>query len=132
MATGPRAEITTIYLVDDNDAVRRSLHRFFEAYGFAVRAYPSGEAFLAEVPTQENSCLILDFHLPGLNGLEILKRVRSQGWYLPVIVLTGNDDSSLEEQVLRLGVKAFLRKPFDLYDLTLKVIKPRVLLKSDA
>ena len=111
---------TTIFIVDDNDGTRRSLRRFFEIFGFTVRDYASGETFLAELPTSLRGCLILDFNLPGLDGFEILRRVRFQGWHLPVIIVTGSD--APEEQATRLGASAFFRKPADPNALAAKVI----------
>jgi two-component system, LuxR family, response regulator FixJ len=103
----------TICVVDDDESVRKSLCRFFEAWGLAVREYASGKAFLAEMQAPSIGCLVIDFDLPELNGLEILGRAQSQGWVLPVIMITGDQDSSLEERALRSGVWAFLRKPVD-------------------
>ena len=110
-------------MVDDDDGVRRSLCRFFRAYGFAARDYPSGEAFLATMPSREPGCLILDFHLGGSDALEILRRARAQGCSLPVIILTGNEDTTLEQHALQSGVSAFFRKPVDPHVVASKIIE---------
>ena len=103
----------TVYVVDDDDGVRKGLRRYLEARGFPVSDYASGSAFLAEVQAPKIGCLVLDFYLPGLTGLEILEQVQSRGWTLPAIIMTGHAHSFLEEQVLRSGAWAFLKKPFE-------------------
>ena len=120
MTAARKAELT-IRLVDDHDGVRTSLRRFLETYGFGVRDYASGEAFLADLPATGRGCLILDYFLPGLDGLEILRQAQSQGCFLPVIMLTGNEDPLLEKLALQSGVRALLKKPTDLYGLASRV-----------
>jgi two-component system response regulator FixJ len=101
-----------ICLVDDDQAVRASFRLFLEVCGFTVRGYASGNAFLAALEP-EIGCVVLDYHLPGLNGIETLRQVRSQGWLMPAIIMTGGIEARLEEQALRSGAWAFLRKPID-------------------
>jgi two-component system response regulator FixJ len=122
MVTSANAEIT-VCLVDDNSSIRTSLRRFFEACCFTVRDYPSGESFLADMRIKERGCLIVDFHLPGSDGLEILRELRSRGFFMPVIMLTGDQNSAVEERAMRLGASAFFRKPADLYSLVSKVVE---------
>ena len=102
-----------VHVVDDDESVRRSWCRLLKACGFAVQDHASGNAFLAVMQVPRGGCLVLDFQMPGLNGLETLTRAQSRGWNLPVIIVTGTPDSSLEEQVRRSGAWAFLRKPID-------------------
>jgi len=102
-----------VHIVDDDESVRRSLCRFLEAYGFAVRCYGTGNAFLADMQTPRYGCLVLDFQMPGLDGLETLARAYSGGWTLPVIIISASQDPFLETQVRRAGAWAFLRKPID-------------------
>ncbi len=102
-----------ICVVDDDEGVRKSFRRYLEVKGLSVRDYCSGEVFLAEMHAPSIGCLVLDFHLRGSTGLEILIRSRSQGWMFPVIMMTGHQSSSLEEQALRSGARAVLRKPIE-------------------
>ena len=81
--------------------------------GFTVASYASGDAFLAEAKQPKLGCLVLDFHMPGLNGLETLKRARLLGWTLPAVFVTGHHTAPLEDQTLRSGACAFLSKPVD-------------------
>ena len=115
--------VATICVVDDDDGVRIALRRLFEISGYFVRDYVSGEAFFADVPALEKACLVLDFHLPGDNGLDVLKRVRRHGWSVPVVMLTGNDDKKLEAEALAEGANAFVRKPVDALALVSQVVK---------
>jgi FixJ family two-component response regulator len=102
-----------VHVVDDDDHVRTALRRFLRACGFAGQDFSSGNDFLAEMQAPGSGCLVLDFNLPGLNGLEVLRHVQSRGWILPVIIVTGSADASVKEQVLQSGAWAFLKKPVD-------------------
>jgi FixJ family two-component response regulator len=103
----------TVCVIDDDDSVRKSLRRFLESCRFAVLNYASGNAFLAEMQSPKIGCLVCDFQMPGLNGLETLRLAQSRGWSLPAIIITGVFDASLEQQVLRSGGLALLRKPIE-------------------
>jgi len=103
---------STIYVVDDNDAVRTALRRYLELEGFAVRVFASGNDFLDQEPPPAG-CLVLDFDLPELNGLEVMRQAQSRGWTLPVIMITGNLHAHMREEALRTGARAFLEKPID-------------------
>jgi FixJ family two-component response regulator len=100
-------------VVDYDQAVRASLRVFLELCGFTVRDYASGNALLADLKPLEIGCLLLDFHLPGLNGIETMRQARSLGCLVPAIIMTGSLKERLEEQALRSGAWAFLRKPID-------------------
>ena len=100
-----------VYVVDDDDSVRDSLRALLESHEMVVRDYASADAFLTEAEQVTIGCLLLDLHMPGLTGLAVLKRLRSQGLHLPVIVMTGRGDRSLKEQVTQVGAFAYLEKP---------------------
>jgi FixJ family two-component response regulator len=102
-----------VCVVDDDGAVRASLRLFLELCGFTVRDYASGDAFLDDLKPLEIGCLLLDFHLPGLNGIETMRQARSRGCLVPAIIMTGSLKERLEEQALRAGAWTFLRKPID-------------------
>jgi FixJ family two-component response regulator len=104
--------VETIYIVDDDDAVRDSLRALFEAYGFEVRDFASGTEFLKEHAPAMRGCLLLDVNLPGMDGLEVLRLLRASGNRLPVIVMTARTDSRTNAQAMAAGAAGFLPKPF--------------------
>jgi two-component system, LuxR family, response regulator FixJ len=113
--------VPTIYVVDDDPAVRDSLRTMLEAFGMDVRDYASAKAFLADPYRNKRGCLILDLHMPEMGGLELLEDLRQQGSSLPIIVFTGRGDVNLREHVERNGAIALLAKPVDT-DLLLQTI----------
>ena len=105
------AEAKTIFLVDDDDFVRESLSALLEAYDFKVEAFASGKDFLAGRDRRPDGCLLLDIHMPGLSGIDVLKKLRTQQDATPVILITGRRDRTIEVQAKALGVVALLDKP---------------------
>ncbi|WP_304735869.1 response regulator transcription factor [Parvibaculum sp.] len=110
-----------IYIVDDDDAVRDSTRALFEAYGLTVRDYPSANHFLDDDRTRERDglscCLLLDLHMPGMSGAELLEHLKESEISLPTVVLTGRADAQLRERVMRAGARALLEKPVNSEDL---------------
>jgi FixJ family two-component response regulator len=102
-----------IYIVDDDKSVRRSLKLLMDSYGFAVDAFSSAEEYFKVVPNSAKGCLILDIHMPGLNGWDALKRLTEAGYNHPVIVISADKDDSLREKALKAGAVGFLQKPFE-------------------
>ena len=103
---------TTVFLVDDDDFVRESLAALLEAYDFKVEAFSSGRDFLAgRNGHHRDGCLLLDIHMPGLSGLDLLKKLRAEQEATPVILITGRRDRAIEEQAKALGAIALLDKP---------------------
>jgi two-component system, LuxR family, response regulator FixJ len=101
-----------IHVVDDDDAVRGALAALLMSAGFAVRAYPSAEAFLAGVEQAQAGCVITDVQMPGLTGLDLLARLKLRSRDFAVIVLTGLGDVPMAVQALKEGASDFLEKPF--------------------
>ncbi len=100
-----------IAVVDDEADVCKALRRLLRSVGFDVETHPSGQEFLQAVRNHQPDCLILDLHLPGLTGLDVLRHLVATGMRLPVIVITGRDEPGLEDRVLGAGASAFLLKP---------------------
>jgi FixJ family two-component response regulator len=108
-ATPPGA----VAVVDDEEAVRRALARLLAVAGYEVWSFPSGEAFLASLADRKPGCVVLDLHMPRLDGLSVLRTLRSGPAPLPVIVITGHDSPEWRSRCLAAGVVAYLGKPFD-------------------
>jgi len=102
-----------IYIVDDDESVCRSLKLLMGTYGFIVETFLSAEKFLSVVPNSASGCLIMDIHMPGLNGWEAHQKLRETGSNRPVIFISADKDSTLKEQALKAGAVGFLQKPFN-------------------
>jgi FixJ family two-component response regulator len=110
---------STVFVVDDDKGVRRSLTALGQAHGLAVEAYASREAFLAAYDPARSGCLVLDVRLAaGKNGLDLQDELRRRGHDLPIIVMTGYGSVSASVRAFRSGAVDFLEKP----------VVPRVLL----
>jgi FixJ family two-component response regulator len=102
-----------IAVVDDDDAVRKALGRVLRCYGAEPVAFASGEDFLAAVPEGSFDCAILDLHLPGITGFQVMARLNSARSKLPAILITAFDDDATRQRALELGALAFFHKPFE-------------------
>lgn len=111
----------TVYVVDDDEAVRDSVSLLVEACGWNVEAFSSAEAFLSSYVRGAHECLVLDMHMPGVNGAELEEHLRAQGNDLPVIVVTAYKKDPLITRAKAAGAMCVLTKPFDEGDL-LKMI----------
>lgn len=103
-----------IAIVDDDDGVRRSLRRLLSSLSYESVAFASGEEFLEAICSiRRPGCVLMDLHLPGLNGFEILERIRHGGDAPPVIAMTGFDEPSTRETCIAAGAVAYITKPVE-------------------
>lgn len=102
-----------VYVVDDDAAMRDSLDFLLGTAGFDVRLFDSAQAFLDELAKLEAGCVLTDVRMPGIDGMELLRRVTAEPRKLPVIVMTGHGDVPLAVEAMKLGALDFLEKPFD-------------------
>lgn len=110
--TQPNGETRTVFVVDDDRAVHRSMRWLLEADGFEVRTFESGEAFLEEVRPDDRGCLVLDVRMPaGMSGLQIQKKMSEEGYVLPIIVVSGHADIPHAVEAMREGALTFIEKP---------------------
>ncbi|MFL9936248.1 response regulator [Paraburkholderia sp. RL18-103-BIB-C] len=103
-----------VVVVDDDESVNRAIKRLLRSIGVAAESFASGEAFLealSSIRSYHPACVILDVQMPGLNGLEVQRRLAGSG--LPIIFITAHDDVGIREQALSAGALAYLRKPFN-------------------
>lgn len=107
---------TNVYIVDDDEAVRDSLRALLESQdigNFFVKDYDSGKAFLDDISNIQEGCLLLDFHMPELTGLELLQLLREKTFSIPTVFITAQCDPLLKKRVLEAGAYALLNKPVE-------------------
>src|SRR5262245_31696298 len=102
-----------VCVVDDDESIRRSLDNLLASVGIEVRTFGSAEDYLRSDVLGTTACLILDFVLAGMNGLELMQHLKTLEKPVPVVMLTAHDDADLRRQALSLGARAFLTKPLD-------------------
>lgn len=102
-----------IGIVDDDEAVRDSLAILLEACGYAVVCFGSALAFLNNADITGLLCLLVDIHMPGMNGLELVELLRGRGIDTPTIIITGAADAALRATADRFEQLTFLEKPVD-------------------
>jgi two-component system response regulator FixJ len=102
-----------VHVIDDDSAMRQSLAFLFRAAGVKVHTYESALAFLDALPKLEHGCIITDVRMPGMSGLELLRRLRQLKVGMPVIVITGHGDVPLAVEAMKDGAADFIEKPFD-------------------
>ena len=103
----------TIYVIDDDEAVRQSLEFLLKTAGIPVRGFDSAKAFLDVLPQVDSGCIITDVRMPEITGIDLLKKVKESKSDLPVIVITGHGDIALAVEAMKIGAVDFLEKPFD-------------------
>lgn len=102
-----------VHVIDDDEAVRKSLAFLLQTAGLEVRVYESAEAFLAMRPQVTSGCVITDVSMPGISGVDLLRRLRDLKIAMPVIVITGHGDVPLAVEAMKIGAVDFFEKPFD-------------------
>ena len=102
-----------IYVIDDDEAVRELLEFLLKTAGMTARGFDSAAAFLEVLPQIRSGCIITDVRMPGITGIDLLRRVKELGIDVPVIVITGHGDISLAVEAMKIGAVDFLEKPFD-------------------
>ncbi|HEY8907782.1 MAG TPA: response regulator, partial [Rhodoferax sp.] len=100
-----------LYVVDDDEAVRRSLGLLLLSRGYAVQTFESGETFLAAIRPQDSGCVILDLRMVGISGLQVFDELRLRSSPLVVLFLSGNGDISTAVDAVQRGAFGWLEKP---------------------
>lgn len=107
----------TVFVVDDDDAVRSSLRLLLKSMGYPATAYPSAQSFLDAFTPELPGCLLLDVRMPGLSGPDLQRELNARGWCIPVIFISGHADVPMAVEAMRCGAFDFLQKPFKDQDL---------------
>ncbi|MFB9051161.1 response regulator FixJ [Sphingobium indicum] len=102
-----------IYVVDDDEAIRRSLSFMLKTSGFAVKLFEGGLPFLKEAAGLEPGCVLLDVRMPDMDGLAVQRELRDRGIMLPVVIMTGHGDIDMAVTAMKAGASDFIEKPFE-------------------
>ena len=100
-----------VSIVDDDVSVRRSTRRLFHSAGLRVEAFASAEEFLMSGRAEETACLVLDLRMPGMNGLQLQRRLAEDSNPVPIVFVTAHSSPEEERQALQAGAIQFLQKP---------------------
>jgi two-component system, LuxR family, response regulator FixJ len=103
----------TVEVIDDDEASRQSLAFLLQTAGIAAQTYPSAAAFLGQLTDAAAGCIITDVRMPGMSGIDLLRRLKELKVDAPVIVITGHGDIALAVEAMKMGAADFLEKPYD-------------------
>ena len=120
----------TVFVVDDDEAVRGSLRLLLKSVGLAATTLPTAQEFLAKYAPEQPGCLVLDVRMPGMSGLELQEQLNIRGAIIPVIFITGHGDIPMAVDAMQQGAFDFLQKPFRDQDLIDRI--QRALAKDQA
>jgi two-component system response regulator FixJ len=102
-----------VHVIDDDPAVRDSLAFLLETANLQARTYDSAVAFLEALPEVRSGCVVTDVRMPEMTGIELVRRLKAQGFRLPIVMITGHADVPLAVEAMKAGVADFIEKPFD-------------------
>jgi len=103
---------STVFVVDDDPEIRRSLTRLLEEADLSVQTYGNAQEFLEAYNPSCRGCLVLDVRMPGMSGLELLKRLTTEKIDIPTVVITGYGDVRMAVRAMKIGAVDFIEKPF--------------------
>src|SRR3954447_14499696 len=101
-----------VFIVDDDPAVRETLSLLFSNAGYSVVRFAEGVAFLRAAKERNPACIILDVHMPGKTGIDILKELNAQDYPAPIFIMSGQGDISMAVDAIKSGALDFIEKPF--------------------
>src|SRR5262249_19998033 len=104
--------VPLISIVDDDDSLRNSLDNLIRSAEFQAQGFSSAEAFLISNQAHNTACLIIDVHIPGMNGLEFQRQIAAANWHIPIIFITSQVDDDARMRAIEAGAVGFLYKPF--------------------
>jgi FixJ family two-component response regulator len=106
-------ELGKISIVDDDESIRRSTKALLRSVGYEVETFASAELFLESDALRQTECLVLDVRMPGIDGLELQRRLNEAKSHVPIIFVTAHDDRSHRRTAMDAGAADFFRKPFE-------------------
>jgi two-component system, LuxR family, response regulator FixJ len=101
-----------VYVIDDDEAMRDSLDFLLGSAGFHITLFESAHHFLDAVSSLDFGCVVSDVRMPGIGGIELLKRMKTSHSAFPIVIMTGHGDVPLAVEAMKLGAVDFLEKPF--------------------
>jgi FixJ family two-component response regulator len=104
--------VPLISIVDDDESLRNALDDLVRSAGFRTQGFPSAEAFLSSPHARDTACLLLDVRMPGMNGLDLQRKIVAANWQIPIIFITSHADDDARARALEAGAVGFLYKPF--------------------
>ncbi|WP_310620959.1 response regulator transcription factor [Flexibacterium corallicola] len=110
-----------IHIVDDDPSVRDALSLLFQTEGYNVGAYANAEEFIAAVEQEAPTCVLLDVHMPGRSGIDILKQLHAEHFAAPVFIISGQGDIPMAVEAIKNGAYDFFEKPFDVEGVVTRV-----------
>ncbi len=117
------SENATVFVIDDDPTLRRSIEFLSESVGLKVEAFGSGQEFLDDADATTPGAIVLDVRMPGMSGLDLLDALTDNGFHHPVIIITGHADVPMAVRALKAGATEFIEKPFNDQDLLDRVQK---------
>ncbi len=105
-------EQSTVFLIDDDQAVRDAVALLLRAEGLQVETFANAPSFLESGAAERHGCLVLDVRMPGMSGLDLQKQLQAQGYRIPIIFITGHGDVPMAIRALKAGAFDFVEKPF--------------------
>ena len=107
------AKRSMVYVIDDDESVRRAFGRLFRSADVDVETFSSPDEFLSDERQIGNACIVVDIRMPGLNGFDLMKGMADKEMCIPVIVISASDDVQVREHARELGAVSFFLKPVD-------------------
>jgi two-component system, LuxR family, response regulator FixJ len=103
----------TVFLIDDQEAVRHALGELLRVFGYDVRAYETADGFLARHDPQQRGCVVADVRMPGMDGIELVRELGRRKLELPVVLISGHADVPMAVAAIKAGAEDFIEKPVD-------------------
>jgi len=104
---------SVVYVIDDDESVRRALARLLRSVGLDAETFSSADEFLNGPKQEKNSCILVDIRMPGSTGFDLQQKLGASDIRIPVIVISASDDAQIRERARELGAISFFRKPVD-------------------
>jgi two-component system response regulator FixJ len=114
-----------MHVIDDDEQIRRAVAALFDLHRIPARTYESAEQFLATEPLSPPGCLLVDVHLPGMSGFDLVRRLKSEGWPSPILLMSGQGDVATAVEAMKFGALDYIEKPFEAGQLLDAVIEAR-------
>lgn len=103
----------TVFVIDDQQAVRHALGEMLQVFGYSVETFESADAFLLSLPEAKTGCIVADVRMPGMDGIELVRELARRSISLPVVLISGHADVPMAVAAIKAGAEDFIEKPID-------------------